>query len=257
VTQLWNQFIFQPMINALLWLYSNLGHSFGLSIIVFTLAVRLVMLPFTRQQLRSAKASQEMQPKLAELQKKYKNDKDKLAQEQMALYREAGINPAGCVVPMLIQMPVWIGLYQSITTVVPDNPLQLLNLARHVYLTFSHLLPLNSNFLGINLAHPFVPMAVLVVLTQWLLQRMMTPVANTPEQAAQNRSMEFTMPLVFGMITYNLASGLGLYFLTTNIASMVQQYFVTGWGSLEPLLASIGLVGKGVPTKDRGHGSKK
>lgn len=257
MTQLWNQFIFQPMINALLWLYSSLGHNFGLSIVVFTLLVRVITLPFTLQQLRSAKASQDMQPKLAELQKKHKGDKDKLAQEQMKLYKEAGINPLGCVVPMLIQFPVWIGLYQSIMTVVPDSPLQLLNLARHIYLTFSHLLPLNAVLFGINLARPFPALAVLVVATQWVLQKMMTPVASTPQQAAQNQSMELTMPLVFGLITLNLASGLGLYFLTTNIASMVQQYFVTGWGSLAPMLNSLGLRVSVAEPKDKGNGRKK
>jgi membrane protein insertase Oxa1/YidC/SpoIIIJ len=142
-------------------------------------------------------------------------------------------------------------------TVVPDSPLQLLNLARHIYLTFSHLLPLNSVLFGINLARPFPALAVLVVATQWVLQKMMTPIASTPQQASQNQSMELTMPLVFGLITLNLASGLGLYFLTTNIASMVQQYFVTGWGSLAPLLNSLGLRVSVAEPKDKGHERKK
>ena len=85
----------------------------------------------------------------------------------------------------------------------------------------------------------------------------MTPVASTPQQASQNQSMELTMPLVFGLITLNLASGLGLYFLTTNIASMVQQYFVTGWGSLAPMLNSLGLRVSAAEPKDKGHGRKK
>ena len=257
MTQLWNQFIFNPMLNSLLWLYSVLGHNFALSIVVFTLLVRVVTLPFTLSQLRSAKASQDMQPKLAELQKKHKGDKSKLAEEQMKLYKEAGVNPLGCAVPMLIQFPIWIGLYQSIINVLPDSPVQLLSLARHIYLQFSHLLPLNANFFGISLARPFPAMAILVVATQWVLQKMMTPVATTPQQASQNQSMELTMPLVFGMITLNLASGLGLYFLTTNIASMVQQYFVTGWGSLLPLMQKVGLRVSAAGAKEESHGRKK
>jgi YidC/Oxa1 family membrane protein insertase len=244
------------MLNGLFWLYSVLGHSFGLSIIMFTILVRVITFPFTLQQLRSAKATQDIQPKLQELQKKFKDDKQKLGEEQMKLYKEAGINPLGCLVPTLLQFPVWIGLYQSIMSAAPDNPMQLLNLAKHIGAAFSHLVPLNANFLGLNLGRPFPLLAILVVATQWALQKMTTPATATPEQAAQNRSMELTMPMVFGFITMNLASGLGLYFITTNILGMVQQYFVTGWGSLEPLVAQLGL-GKASATKDKGHGRAK
>lgn len=258
MSQIWNGFL-GLMLNSLMFLYGLLGRNFALSIVVFTVLVRVVTLPFTLQQLRSTKASQDMQPKLAELQKKYKGDKEKLAEEQMKLYKGAGVNPLGCLVPTLIQFPIWIGLYQSIMNAAPNNPLQLLNLARHIYPQFTHLVPLNVRFLWLNLgrADPWYVMPILVVATQYLMQKMMTPAAATPEQAAQNRSMELMMPMMFGFITLQLASGLGLYFVTTNIVGMVQQYFVSGLGGLAPLLRGIGGKAQEAGSKDKGYGRKK
>jgi YidC/Oxa1 family membrane protein insertase len=242
VGALWNTFIFQPLLNLLLFLYAVIGRNFGLSVIVFTVLVRIITLPVTMQQMRSAKKSQEMQPKLLELQQKYKNDKEKLAQEQMKLYQEAGVNPLGCVVPMLIQLPIWFGLYQSITAALPQNPLQLLSLAKHIYSRFpilssllpASLIPLNSSFLWLNLGRPdpYYIIPILTVATMWVQQKMMAPQSADPQQQAMSQSMELMMPLMFGWITINLASGLGLYFVATNVFGAIQQYFISGWGSL-------------------------
>jgi len=237
VSQLWNTLIFQPMLNFLLLLYSLLFRNFGLSIVVFTVVVRLVTLPFTMSQTRSAKATQELQPKLAELQKKYKGDKEKLAQEQMKLYKEAGVNPLGCLVPTLIQFPIWIGLYQSISNALPNNPIQLLNLARHIYTQFpllSSLVPLHSKFLWLDLGRPdpIYLLPILTMATMWMQQKMMAAPAADPQQQAMSQSMELMMPMMFGMITFQLASGLALYFVASNVVGIAQQYFVSGWGNL-------------------------
>jgi YidC/Oxa1 family membrane protein insertase len=242
VGELWNTIIFQPLLNLLLFLSALIGRNFGLSVIVFTVLVRVVTLPLTMQQMRSAKKSQEIQPKLAELQQKYKGDKEKLAQEQMKLYKEAGINPLGCVGPMLIQLPIWFGLYQSITAALPQNPLQLLNLAKHIYSRFpilagllpSSLIPLNPSFLWLNLGRPdpYYIIPILTVATMWVQQKMMSPQNADPQQQAMSKSMELMMPLMFGWITINLASGLGLYFVATNSVGIIQQYFTSGWGAL-------------------------
>ena len=253
---MWNSFL-GLMLNSLLFLYSVLGRNFALSIVVFTVLVRVLTLPLTLQQLRWSKATQELQPNIQALEKKYKGDREKLALEQQKLMKEAGINYMGCLLPTLIQFPIWIGLYQSIMNAAPDNPLHLLNLARHIASPFSHLVPLNVNLFGINLGRPYLPMAVLVVVTQWVLQKMMTPPATTPEQAAQNQSMELMMPLMFGFITMQLASGLGLYFVTSNVIGMVQQYFVTGWGSLAPALGTAARAKPASKARDKDDGRKK
>lgn len=251
MTQFWNTVIFQPMLNLLLLLYSWLAHNFGLSIIVFTVLVRVITLPITWQQMRSAKASQDLQPKLLELQKKYKNDREKLAQEQMKLYKEAGVNPYGCLVPMLIQFPIWIGMYQSIINVLPNNPLQLLNLARHIYHQFSGLVPLNASFLGLNLGRSAPILAILVAATMWVQQKMMAAPTADPQQQAMSQSMELMMPLMFGWITWNLASGLGLYFVVSNIVGIIQQYFISGWGSLATVFSRQGLTLKSPSSRTR------
>jgi YidC/Oxa1 family membrane protein insertase len=229
------------MLNGLLFLYSLLARNFGLSIIVFTVLVRLITLPIVRQQMASARASQELQPRLAELQKKYKDNREKLAEEQMKLYREHGVNPLGCLVPTLIQFPIWIGLYQSIINALPSNPLQLLNLARHIYLQFpllSSLVPLNSRFLWLDLGRPdpYYILPLLTVASMWVQQKMMATPSADPQQQAMSDSMALTMPLMFGLITFNLASGLALYFVATNVFGIIQQYFFSGLGGLAPLL---------------------
>jgi len=257
VTEIWNTAIFRPMLNGLLFLYSLLWRNFGLSIIVFTVLVRLLTLPMTMKQMRSAKKSQEMQPKLQELQKKFKDNKEKLAEEQMKLYKEAGINPLGCLGPMVIQMPIWIGLYQSINNALPYNPLQLLNLARHVYIQYpslSSLVPLNAKFLWLDLgrADPYYILPIMVVVTMWLQQKMMAAPATDPDQQAMSQSMQITMPLMFGMITFQAASGLGLYFVVTNVVQIIQNYFVSGWGSLATMFDKSGASRKVTQVKGKG-----
>ena len=114
----WDTIIFQPVLNSLVVLCSVLFSNFGLTIIALTIIIRGLMYPLTIRQLRSTKAMQSLQPKLAELRKKYAKDKQKLAKEQMQMYKESGISPLGCLVPMLIQMPIWIALYQSIMPLI-------------------------------------------------------------------------------------------------------------------------------------------
>jgi YidC/Oxa1 family membrane protein insertase len=262
VTQIWNTLIFRPMLNGLLFLYSLLARNFGLSIMVFTVLVRLITLPITQQQMRSARSSQELQPQLAELQKKYKDNRDKLAEEQMKLYREHGVNPLGCLVPTLIQFPIWIGLYQSIINALPNNPLQLLNLGRYVYLQFpllSSLIPLNSKFLWLNLGRPdpYYILPILTVATMWVQQKMMATPSADPQQQAMSESMSLTMPLMFGLITFQLASGLALYFVATNVFGIVQQYFVSGWGGLAPMLGRVLSTEKASPRKGKRDERKK
>ena len=259
MSQIWNTVFFEPMLNALFLLYSLLGRNFGLAIIVFTVVVRLLTLPITLQQMRQAKATQEIQPKIEELKKKYKGDQEKLGQEQMKLYKEHGVNPLGCLLPTLIQFPIWIGMYQSIVNALPDNPVQMVNLSQHLYHRFPHLsslLPLNSSFLGLDLGRPFPVLAVFVALTMWVNQKMMATPSADPQQQAMSQSMELTMPLMFGLITSNVASGLGMYFVVTNVLQIVQQYYFTGWGGLAKLLNRPPAVPKSTKAKDRGNERK-
>jgi YidC/Oxa1 family membrane protein insertase len=223
------------MINTLVALSSQLMGSFGLTIIILTIIIRACMYPLTAKQLRSSRAMQGLQPKLAELQKKYAKDKQKLAEEQMRLYKESGVSPAGCAVPMLIQLPIWIALYQSIIRVLAVTPEELLGLSRLLWswpVVYS-VLPLESHFLWFNLVYPDIGVAVLVGVTMWLSQKMITPSVTDPQQRAQGQMMLWMMPIMFGFIAMSLPSGLAVYWITSNIISIVMQYFVIGgWGGL-------------------------
>ena len=232
---IWELLILQPVINVLIMLSYYLVNNFGLAIIALTIIVRGITWPLTSRQLRATKAMQSLQPRLAELQKKYAaKDRKKLAQEQMRLYKESGISPAGCLLPMLVQMPIWIALFQAIMLALAVAPEGLLNLSRYLYswpVVYS-MLPLGNKFLWLNLAEGNFLLAILVGGTMWLQQKMMiTPTAD-PKQRAQSRMMLWMMPLMFGFFCLTFPSGLALYWLVSNVITIVMQYFVTGWGGL-------------------------
>ncbi len=234
---IWNLIIGNPILNVLIALSHILGGSFGLAIIVLTVIVRLILWPLTKRQLNSTKALQEMQPKIQELQKKYGKNQQKLQQEMMRLYKEAGVNPLGCLWPMLVQFPIWIALYQAIMNALATTPENLLNLAQRLYpwSVISQAIPLNSHFLWLNLGSQgdFI-LAIIVGGTMWVQQKMTQAPAVDPRQESTSRMMLLMMPLMFGFLTLMFPSGLALYWAVSNIIGIVTQYFVTGgWGYLK------------------------
>jgi len=237
---LWNLVLFRPMLNGLLFFYKVLGHSFLLSVAALVVLVRLLMLPLTLKQLRASKAIQEIQPELNRLRKKYGGDKDRLNRETMKLYQEKGINPLGGCLPTLIQLPIWIGMYQSVTNMLAYNPSQLLALSKHIYARFtalSQLVPIRNHLLWLNLAEPdpLLILPILVGVTQWIMGKMMTTSSGgDAQQEAMSRSMQTTMPIFFAIMMMNWPSGFGVYFLISNIVGIVIQYFTTGPGDLLP-----------------------
>jgi YidC/Oxa1 family membrane protein insertase len=234
IGDIWNLIALQPMINTLIVLTHYLFNSFGLAIIVVTIIVNAAMLPLTLKQVHASKAMQALQPKLAELQKKYAKDKQRLAQEQMKIYKESGVSPAGCLLPLLIQMPVWIALYQSIMHVLAVIPENLLSLSKYLYswpVVYSTL-PLENHFLWLNLASGDMLLAILVGGTMWVQQKMvMTPGAD-PKQQQQASMMLWLMPMMFAFLTLSFPSGLALFWVTSNVVRIGIQYSVTGWGGL-------------------------
>lgn len=232
----WDVIAVKPMINSLISLSNFLSGNLGLSIILLTLIINFALLPLVLKQIRASKAMQELQPKIAELQKKYAKDKQKLAQEQMKLYKESGMSPAGCAVPMLIQMPVWIALFQSITRLVAVIPENFLSLSQYLYSwpVVYTALPLQNSFLWVNLGSGDIFLAILVGGTMWVQQKMVTPVTADPQQEAQNRMMLWMMPLMFGFLTLTFPGGLSIYWITSNIFRIIVQYFISGWGTLFP-----------------------
>jgi len=233
---LWNLIIFDPVLNVLIALSHILFSSFGLAIIALTIIVRLILWPLTKRQLASTKALQTMQPKIQELQRKYGKNKQKLQQEMGKLYREAGINPLGCIWPMLVQFPVWIALCQSIMKALATTPENLLDLAHHLYSweVVNQAIPLNSHFLWLNLgAQGDLALAIIVGGTMWVQQKMTTAPSPDPKQQSTNSMMLLLMPLMFGLFVLMFPSGLALFWAVSNLIGIGIQYFVTGgWGYL-------------------------
>src|SRR5574342_780097 len=131
---MWDLFV-SVFVNVLIWIYDVVGNNFGWAIILFTILIRIITWPLNAQQLKGAQAMQEMHndKEWQAIQKKYAKDREKLAQEQMRIYKEKGINPFGSCLPTLIQFPIIIGLYQAIIRTMAAAPLGLLQLARSVY----------------------------------------------------------------------------------------------------------------------------
>lgn len=251
---MWETLIIQPFTNLLLWIYSLLAGipgAFGWAIILFTIVIRVVTWPLNAQQLKGAQAMQEMQndKEWQAIQKKYAKDREKLAQEQMRIYKERGINPFSSCLPTLIQFPIIIGLYQAIIRALASAPLGLLQLARSAYpaLNAAALIPLNSRFLWMDLSQPeFVPifgfnlptLAIIVAVTTYIQSKLTMPASATPgdQSAAMTKTMSIYMPLLLGYFALTFASGLSVYFITSNLLGIF-QYAVTGranWRNLLP-----------------------
>ena len=235
-------FIAYPLANLLLLLYGFLGQQTVVAIAVLTVLINMLILPLTLGQQKSARRMQEVQPELAKLQKKYAKDKEKLSQAQMKLYKEAGVNPVGGCLPLVIQLPIMFGLYQAIIFCVPSTPIQLFQFSRHIYKWLPGvvgLVPLRSAFLGMDLGQPpssvqwwSYALPVLVFATSWLQQKLLTPPTASPsdgelsQSAMMSKQMQVMMPLMFGFIALQYAVGLSIYFIISNLIRIAQFYVI-------------------------------
>jgi YidC/Oxa1 family membrane protein insertase len=242
-------FIINPFVNALLWIYQILGagtNDFGWAIIIFTVLIRLVISPLTKSQLESSKKMQEMQesPEWQKIQKKYKDDKEKLSQEQMRLYQEMGVNPFSSCLPTLIQFPLIIALYWSITKSLAISPVQLLTLKPIIALPdAASLIPLNNQFLWMDLSQPerwlgltnIIPeswpiigggipiLAILVFITSYFQTKLTATSTSSGNQTAMmSNMMSIYIPVLMAWLSYSYSAGLAIYFVASNLASLVQ-----------------------------------
>ena len=241
----WDQFVINPMVNALLVLYGFLGHNFVLAIAVFTILIKLLTLPLNLKQQRSMLSTQEMQPQIKEIQTKYKDNPQKMQEK----FKEIGYNPTdslmGCL-PMLVQMPIMIGLYRAIIYVLGTTPMALFGLTQRVYdvpwIDLADLLPINSHFLWLNLGSPdpLYILPVLVAGTMYLQQKVMAPDKKKDDgkkkgkgkdkkddpMAGMTQSMQYTMPLMFGFFALQFQAGLSVYFIMSNLIGIAQGLYV-------------------------------
>lgn len=201
--------LLQPIQNVLeyivVFLYQNVIENYGIVIILLTIIVRLILTPLTISQTRSMAKMQKMQPQIKELQKKYKDDKQKLQQETMEFYKKNNVNPlAGCL-PLILQMPVFFALFQTLR-----NPTERVT---DIVKDFDFL------WMNLNERDPYYILVILMVVTMFFSTKLST---TDPKQS----KIMYLMPVVFGFISWQFPAGILVYWVTTNIWSIGQQYIV-------------------------------
>jgi YidC/Oxa1 family membrane protein insertase len=198
------------VLKAILDFYYGFVPSYGWSIILLTLTVRLALIPLTLKQTKAMKDIAKIQPKLKALQEKYKNDKEKLAQEQMKLYKDHQVNPLGGCLPIILQMPIFFALFtllrQDVFKGISWGPIADLSLGASKMMSA-----------GAVKVWPYLLLLALIVLTTYFSQKQTT---TDPQQA---KLMAF-MPLMIGVISYTLPAGVMLYWVTFNATAILQQY---------------------------------
>ena len=220
----WAQFV--QFLEFILRTLTDWTGSLGIAIILFTILTRLAMLPLTIKQLQSSKKMQALQPMMAELRRKYGKDQQKLTQEMTKLYREQKVNPAGSCLPLVIQLPIFLGVYQAVIDLVVNGG-------------FSE--PVLT-FLGIQLGAiawqngtitgwQYLILPIMSVVLQMLTTIMAMPKIQDPQQKAMSQAFMF-MPLIFGYIGFTFNQGAVLYWVAGSVLAVIQQFFVTGFGSL-------------------------
>lgn len=226
--------LLDPMINLLVILSTVLFGSFGLGLIAFTILIRLVTFPLTVRQLHQTRAMQAIQPRIQEINKKY-SDPKRRQEEMMKVYRESGVNPLGCLGPMLLQFPILIALYLSVRRVLPESPEALAGLHDHLY-SWSFIqqgIPISETFLGMDLRTPNLLMVVLVALTTWAQTKTTVTVTTDERARAQQQMMAYMMPLMFAFFALSFPSGVSLYWVVNSIVGIGFNIATYGFAPLK------------------------
>jgi YidC/Oxa1 family membrane protein insertase len=262
---------FAPIVNLIVFVIrlfqaSGIPGALGLSIILLTVGIRALIWPLMATQMKSAKKMAELKPHLEELKKKHSTDKQALAQAQMALYKEHGVNPAGGCLPVLIQIPPMIAIYQVIFAFFQGES----GLTRINNVLYNPNWKLSSipdlNFFGLNLAIKpsdfqtagllVLTIPVITALLQFIQSRMMSPkpVKVYPTDSSKEKKekegtedtmmavqsqMTYFMPVMIGYIAFTFPMGLALYWNTLTLIGIWQQYRIGGWGSMSGLLQKL------------------
>lgn len=228
-----NIVLYQPLFNALILIYEYIpGHDFGISVIILTVLTRVIFYPLGIKAIKSQKAMSELQPKIKEIKEKYKNDKDKEMKATLELYKQAKINPFSGCLPLLIQLPILIALYQVFWRgLQPETMAYLYSFVPNPGL-------INPNFLGIfNLAESSIALAIFAGILQFVQTKMTLPKASLSKSKGADFSQMFQMQMVYffpiftvyilsPLSPWNLPSAIALYWIVTTLFSIGQQFLV-------------------------------
>jgi YidC/Oxa1 family membrane protein insertase len=222
-----------PIETTLMFFYQIVGENLGYAVILLTLVIRIILIPLTLPSLKSAKKMQEIKPEIDAIKKRYAKDPQQLQKEQLALYKKYGINPATGCLPILLQLPILIFLYNVLTNVFKNESI-------------------NQTFLYFNLSEPdkYFILPILAAVSQFVLSFMMSPepskkkvvstekkeedFADSLTNALQTQNL-YVMPLLWFFMLLKLPSGIGIYWVFSTIFSLVQQWIFMGPGRLKTI----------------------
>ncbi len=269
IADIFQLLIVTPLTNVLLAIYQLLAYfhvpsALGFSIVIMTIVIRFLLYPIMASQLKTSKKMSQLSPHLTRLKEQHKGDSQKLQSATMALYKEHGVNPAAGCLPMIIQLPVLLGLYnvlQHIITLKPDQVVKTVNaLAYAPFLKLSH--SWDTTFFGLplglapkellqNYGYLIILIPIVTGLLQFLQSKMMfaapavdlAPAPKKPTEpdfatAFQSQSL-YLFPAMLAFLSFSFSLGLSFYWNTFTIFGMIQQYKLQGWGGLEPWIAKI------------------
>lgn len=231
--QLFTTFLYEPLLNALVMLYSYIpGNDLGIAIIVLTTIVRLALSPLVARQYRSQQAMNDLQPKIQEIRKTVKDQKEQ-SKQLLELYKKEGVHPAGGCLPLIVQLPVLIALFRVFHSGLEPDALDSL------YTFIPRPEEINSVAFGfLNLSVPNVPLALAVGISQFIQSKLL--ISKKPDSENKNKQaggmgdftgmmqtqMLYGMPVITTVIALRFPAGLALYWMTTTVIGIVQQFMI-------------------------------
>jgi len=223
-----NVVLYQPLFNALVLLYLYIpGHDFGLAVILLTIIIKLALYPLAAQGIRSQRALSEIQPKIKEIQEKYKDDKEKQSRAMMDLYKQEKINPFSGCLPLLVQLPILFALFRLFWRGFGPEQMHFL------YSFIPHVGQINTTFFGlINLAESSVILAVITGIAQFFQTKMVAPPKKSDKKESPDfsqvmqKQMTYFFPVFTVFILWRMPSAIAVYWLTTTLFTIVQQYII-------------------------------
>ncbi|HNW55461.1 MAG TPA: YidC/Oxa1 family membrane protein insertase [bacterium] len=228
MSSLFTVIFYQPILNLLVFLYNIIpGHDIGLVIIALTVLVKMILWPLSQKALHSQQSINKLQPKIKEIQEKYKDNKEEQGKALMDLYRQENINPASSCLPLLIQLPFLWAVFRVFRNGLTNGSLALV----YPFITKPELLATVS-FGIIDLAKPNIILAILTGVAQYFQAKTATKQApaNNGGQAGEiaammNKQMLYVMPVMTAVICWTLPSGLALYWCLSSVLTILQQLY--------------------------------
>ena len=260
--EIFNIIIVNPLINVLVAIYQvlfflGIPYALGFSIIVLTILIRIILYPLISSQLRTSKKMQGLAPHLSNIKDLHKGDNKRIQQETMKLYKEHGVNPAAGCLPVLIQLPVFFGLFSVLNNIVRKTPEEIVEYVNGIVITPIHISQAwDPTFFGIHLglspkefigALPALAIAIPIItgILQFIQSKMMFAPAAVDKNPNVKKSDDFAtvfqkqaayiFPIMIGFFSFTFVVGLSLYWNTFTIFGIIQQYKIAGLGGLEAL----------------------